>query len=196
MDFETKKIIDFLLEIEKLKLVKRVIPLSDKVEKESTPEHVWHMCMYAILLEKKFDLKIDLLKTLKMILVHDLVEVYAGDTNFWDHKAREDKQGREEEAAKKLFNKLPDDFKKEFTNLWHEFEECKNNEAKIAKSIDRLQAVGQHISSKGIGWREMNVTPKMMEEKVYPLIEDDFLKNMWKEFFELAKKEKMLADSE
>ncbi|MBI2579786.1 MAG: HD domain-containing protein, partial [Candidatus Aenigmarchaeota archaeon] len=161
MDEKTGKIIGFLLEIEKLRGVKRMVYTSDG-RKETTPEHVWHMCMYAILLGNG---KADMLKMLKMILVHDIVEVYAGDASVWNEKAREGKAKKEQEAAEKLFAMLPAPHNKEFMELWREFEEHKSGEAMMSKIFDGLQAVGQQVSSGGLAWKEQGVTLEMLVKK-------------------------------
>ncbi|MDI6721535.1 MAG: HD domain-containing protein [Candidatus Aenigmarchaeota archaeon] len=190
---DLRKITDFLLEIEKLKHVERRIYVSGYKRRETTPEHVWHMCMYVLLLEKKSSLKADLLKCLKMILIHDLVEVYAGDASIWDSEATEGKKEREEQAATKLFGMLPDNLKNEFMELWLEFEECKTNEANLAKTIDGLQALGQQISSGGKVWKEQNVTEKMIKEKARGYMKDESLNIIWEEFLKRAGEEGMFA---
>ncbi|MBI2173353.1 MAG: HD domain-containing protein [Candidatus Aenigmarchaeota archaeon] len=192
MDDETGKIAGFLLEIEKLKAVKRVVYVSGG-RRETTPEHVWHMCMYAILLGNG---KADMLKTLKMILVHDLVEVYAGDASVWNEKAREGKMEREQEAAEKLFAMLPAPHNKEFMQLWEEFEEHKSGEAEMSKIFDGLQAVGQQVSSGGRAWKEQGVTLDMLVEKSrsYGYGKGDSTDAVWEEFFRLAKENNMFAE--
>ncbi len=189
MDDGKRKIIDFLLEIEKLKNVKRVVYTTD-ARRETTPEHVWHMCMYAVLLNGKADM----LKLLKMTLVHDLVEVYAGDASIWDEKARENKREREQDAAEKLFSMLPPPHNGEFMSLWEEFEDAATEEAMMAKTIDGLQAVGQQISSSGRAWKEQGVTLEMLRKKSKAYSKEPSLDAVWEEFFRIAKERRMFAD--
>ena len=192
MDGEKQKIVDFLQEIEKLKLVERKMYTSGG-SRESTPEHTWHMCMYALLFG---DGKLDMLKLVKMVLVHDLVEVYAGDASVWDKKAREGKKKREQKAAEKLFGMLPRRYEKEFMGLWYEFEDCITSEAKSAKIFDGLQAVGQQISSGGMAWKEQGVTLEMLKEKAasYGYGKDKTIDKIWEEFFQIADERNMFAD--
>lgn len=195
MNERTKKLIEFLLKIEKLKSVKRTTIQSDKKARETTPEHIWHMCMYAWLLEKELPYKIDLLKTFKMVFVHDLIEIYAGDVCIWDVN-RDDKKKKEleEKAAKKLFNELPEDFKEEFTDLWNEFEESKTKESQLANYLDSIQAVGQHLSSEGFVWNELGVkNTKMVRDKnKRNLGNDKLLNEIFEKYLEIAKNKKYL----
>ena len=186
----TRKIIDFLLEIEKLKAVKRSVYTSDG-RRETTPEHVWHMCMYAMLLPEK---NIGMLRLLKLILIHDLVEVYAGDASVWNEKAREKKKEREQEAAERLFSMLPPPHSKEFMLLWMEFEDGKTSEAKTAKTIDGLQATGQQTISGGRAWKKEGVTHEMHQEKSKLYRKDASLEGVWEEFYMRAVKDGMFAD--
>jgi len=152
------QIITFLKEIEKLKLVEREIYLSNRVRKENNAEHSWHMCMILMLLEKELK-DFDLLKTYKMLLIHDLVEIYAGDVCAFDPKKDLVGKGKKEEkAAEKLFSLLPDDLKTELKQLWQEYETKVTKEAKLAQAIDKLSAELQQIVSGGKSLKEWKVT--------------------------------------
>lgn len=131
-------IYDFLKEINKFKEVERLVYSSNK-RRESDADHAWHLAMYAWLLGSHHDKKIDLLKVIKMALVHDLVEIYAGDTN--GHASMEDrlvKQEREKEAADKIFSMLPKELNLELRNLWEDYENKLSNEAKYVWALDKI----------------------------------------------------------
>lgn len=134
-----------------------------------------------------------MLKLLKIILVHDLVETYAGDVSVWDDKGRANKKKKEDEAAKKLFGMLPPAHGEEFMRLWLEYENAKTDEAKTARNIDGLQAVGQQISSGGRAWKEQNVTAGMMENKSKKYRKESSFDDIWEEFLTEAKERKLFA---
>lgn len=143
MDEKVSEILSFLKEVEKLKLVERVIYLSDGNRKESVPEHTWHVLVLFHLLDGKFDFDVDKLKVFRMILVHDMVELYAGDTFIFDEEARKTKQIRELESANRLFSILPGDLGGELRGLWEDYDLGVSKEAKLAKALDKIQAVIQ-----------------------------------------------------
>lgn len=153
-----EQLIDFLKETEKLKLVQRRVKISSCKRFESTAEHAWDIALWAWLFSKDLPRKLNLLRTLKLLLMHDLVEIYAGDTFLFDHVSRQTKRKKEDEAAKKLFAKLPNDLKKELKELWLEFEAGKTREAKTAHSMDKLQPILQNILSDGYGWKLHKIT--------------------------------------
>lgn len=147
----------FLTEIDKLKSVFRQNYLSDGSRRENDSEHSWHLAMMVIVLSEHFE-GIDILKTLKMVLIHDLVEIYAGDTFAYDEKANLDKESRERIAAEKVFSLLPSDQAEEFTGLWQEFERMDSKEAVCAAAVDRIQPLTLNICTKGKMWHEHRVT--------------------------------------
>jgi putative hydrolase of HD superfamily len=154
MDLERlKKQIDFIVEIDKLKHILRQTVLIDKSRRENDAEHSWHLAVMAILLKEYAAEEIDLEKVMKMVLVHDLVEIDAGDTFCYDEKANLDKQDRETCAADRLFAILPEDQTREIRLLWEEFEECETPEAKFAASLDRLQPFIHNYNTDGHTWR-------------------------------------------
>ncbi len=144
-----KKLYKFTEEIEKLKLVERAASLSNLKRKESDAEHMWHLALMAILLEKDFGFKFDALKALKMVLVHDLPEIYAGDIFLFDEKGKMSKEALEKKAAKKLFGMLPSDLAKEFHKLFNEYNDGKTPEARAAIILDTIQGCIQVLLSGG-----------------------------------------------
>ncbi|MEA4815399.1 MAG: HD domain-containing protein [Lachnospiraceae bacterium] len=157
MDYEKfKKQMDFLLEIDKAKKIVRQTYISDASRQENDAEHSWHMAVMAFLLAEYFDSP-DVFKTIKMVLIHDLVEIYAGDTYCYDESGYEDKEKRETESAKKLFGLLPEGQEKEFFELWREFEDMQTKEAVFASILDRLQPLMLNYAAKGISWLEHGI---------------------------------------
>jgi putative hydrolase of HD superfamily len=157
------KLIKFLKEIEKLKFIYRRVYLSDRKRKENDAEHSWHLAMFIILFEKDFP-KLNPEKMLKMALIHDLVEIYAGDTFSFDKSALASKNDREEKAAKKLFKLLPADLEREFNKIFREYDERKTPEAKFTQSFDKLLPILQNILSRGKAWEEFRITKQNVED--------------------------------
>lgn len=147
----------FIQEIDKEKTIFRQTYLSDASRKENDAEHSWHMAVMAILLSEYANEKIDVLKTVSMILVHDLVEIYAGDTYAYDSASNSDKAEREIKAADKLFTLLPEDQRDKFRALWDEFEAGETPEAKFAMTMDRIQPLMLNNASGGRSWKEHGV---------------------------------------
>lgn len=145
----------FLFEIDKVKDIFRQSLVVNGKREENDAEHSWHMALVALTIKEYFLGEVDLEKALKMILIHDLVEIYAGDTPAFG-EIRPDKADDELKAAVKLFSLLPDDQREEFLNLWVEFEECESNEAKFANVCDRYQGFMQNLTSDGHTWKKFN----------------------------------------
>ena len=143
MESRLRKQLDFILEADKLKNVIRRNFLMDDSRRENTAEHTWHTILIAMLFfeyaENKHEL--DLLRIVKMVTVHDLVEIEAGDTFMFDEEANKDKFNKENQAAKKLFTMLPYDQGKEYYDLWMEFEKAKTPDAIFAAAVDKLMPV-------------------------------------------------------
>lgn len=158
------KQMDFLIEINKLKSVFRQSLLPEDGRNENDAEHSWHMCMYAIVLGEYAPEGTDMLKCIKMLLIHDLVEIYAGDTYLYDDKANEDKLQREMAAADKLYSMIGDQGN-ELKKLWYEFDECQTKEAVFANAIDRLQPILLNYLTEGKLWRKNNVNIDQVIEK-------------------------------
>jgi putative hydrolases of HD superfamily len=186
-------LLEFLKEIEKLKLIERKVFVSNKKRYENDAEHSWHMAMFVMLFEKELLKDIDITKMLKMSLIHDLVEIYAGDTFFFDQEHHKTKKDRETKAAKKLFGILPDDLKKEFNDIFNEFEEKKTKESIFVKSFDQLQPMLQNIVSGGYGWKLHKVTDEdVRKHKMNYMVHDEEILNIYKKLFAQAKQKKLL----
>jgi putative hydrolase of HD superfamily len=152
-----EKQMSFLLEIDKLKSVVRQNYLSDGSRRENDVEHSWHLAMMVLLLAEHFE-GLDILKTVKMALIHDIVEIYAGDTFAYDEKGYEDKDEREQQAAKRIYSLLPGGQQKEYAALWREFEEMETQEALCAAIMDRLQPLMLNFASEGKMWQNRGIT--------------------------------------
>ena len=151
-------ILHFLETIDQFKLIYRANYLSNQSRHENDAEHTWHMAMFALLLHKELGAEIDIEHTLKLILTHDLVEIYAGDTPAFDAAGHLDKAEREERAARSLFAQLPEDLRAQVYDWWNEFEACATPEARYARAVDKLQSFAQNVYSQGRNWREHGVT--------------------------------------
>lgn len=148
---------EFILEIDKAKDIFRQTYLSNNKRTENDAEHSWHLAMMAFTLSEYFGENLDLSKVVKMVLMHDLVEIYAGDTYCYDQQANADKAEREKKAAEKLYGILPEEQGKEYQNLWMEFEEGKTEEAKFAVILDRIQPVMLNYATNGRAWKEHGI---------------------------------------
>ena len=149
--------IDFLLEIDALKGVLRRSRIVDGSRYENTAEHSWHLAMAAIILAPNADSDVDLPRAIEILLVHDLVEIDAGDTYIYDEVGRSDKELREQEAAKRIFNLLPPDQAEHVAGLWNEYEERTTPTARFAYAIDRLQPLLLNAGSGGVSWTENGI---------------------------------------
>lgn len=131
--------IDFLCEIDRLKTILRASTLIDTSRRENSAEHSWHLAMYAIILAEHTEIEINLLRVLKMLLIHDIVEVDAGDTPLHGGTGHDTQAQKERDAAERIFGILDAPLSNELRNLWLEFESAETNDARFAKSLDRLQ---------------------------------------------------------
>lgn len=150
--------IRFIVEIDKLKTVLRRSPLVADDRRENDAEHSWHLAMMVPLLAEYADDPIDVGHTVELVLVHDLVEIYAGDTFLYDTEGQRDQEAREQAAADQLFGLLPDDQAVRLRALWDEFEARQTPEARFAKAMDRLQPLLLNFNNKGGTWRTPGVT--------------------------------------
>lgn len=151
--------IDFLVEIDKLKNIVRQTWLTDQSRRENDAEHSWHLAVLAMLLtEYAKEPELDLLRVLKMVLVHDLVEIDAGDTFAYDTIRAQDKADREQLAADRIFNILPPDQASEIRTLWEEFELRETPEARYAAALDRFQPILHNYYTQGKAWRHHGIT--------------------------------------
>ncbi len=158
MDERLKRQLDFLIEIDRMKSVLRQTLLADGSRRENDAEHSWHMAMMAMVLREYAGGEIDLLRVLKMALVHDVIEVYAGDTFAYDERGNESKEAREREAADRLFGILPGDQNSGLRALWEEFDAMLTDDSRYAAAIDRLQPFINNYLTEGHTWKHANVT--------------------------------------
>lgn len=156
-DEKLKKQLKFIIVIDNMKNIFRRNLLADGSRRENDAEHSWSLAMLAMLFEEYSAENVDMEKTLKIALVHDLVEVYAGDTFAYDAKGNEDKHERETKAAQKLFEILEPEQGGEIRDLWNEFEEKKTPEARYANAIDRVQPLINNYMTDGYTWKEGDV---------------------------------------
>lgn len=148
------KQIKFIEEIDKEKLIGRQTYLADASRKENDAEHAWHMAIMAVLLSEYSNEKIDVLKTMTMLLIYDIVEIDAGDTYAYDEDGKKTQRQRELTAADRIFGLLPSDQAEYMRGLWDEFEERKTPEAKFARTLDNIQPVMLNNASGGRSWEE------------------------------------------
>ncbi len=150
--------IEFIVEIDKLKHVLRQTQLVDAPRQENDAEHSWHLATMAILLSEYAREEVDLLRVVKMLLIHDVVEIDAGDTFAYDEKGNEDKVERERKAADRIFNLLPEDLAAEVYETWEEFEARETPEARYAAALDRFQPILLNYRTEGAGWKKHGIS--------------------------------------
>ncbi len=150
--------IAFILEIDKLKSVLRRSYLLNETRHENSAEHSWHLSVMALVLAEHVDAEINQLRVLKMLLVHDIVEIDSGDTYIYDAAGNDTKAAREQEAAQRIFGLLPPDQSVEVQELWQEFEARETPEAKFAAALDRLMPLLHNYHTGGRSWREHNIS--------------------------------------
>lgn len=156
------KQIDFILEIDRLKSVVRRASLLDSSRRENTAEHSWQIALMAVLLAEYADPPVDINHVVMMLLVHDLVEIDAGDTPIYDEQARATQTDRERRAADRIFGLLPQSQGQRLRALWEEFEAQESPEAGFAKAMDRLQPLLNNYFTKGSTWKEVGVTQEQV----------------------------------
>lgn len=144
----------FILEADKEKNIGRQTYISDGIRKENDAEHAWHLALMVILLSEYANEPIDVLKTVTMVLIHDIVEIDAGDTYAYDTAGQASAREREEKAAERLFGMLPEDQGKKLRAIWEEFEARETPEAKFARSMDNLQPMMLNAATGGKAWVE------------------------------------------
>ncbi|HJC51063.1 MAG TPA: HD domain-containing protein [Candidatus Anaerostipes avistercoris] len=153
---------NFIIEIDKLKEIVRQTYISSAERKETDAEHAWHFAIMAVLLAEYANEPVDVMKVVKMALIHDLVEIDAGDTYLYDEEGAKTKADRENKAADRLFHMLPEDQGEEFDSIWREFEERKTPEARFAAALDRLQPVMLNDATNGKAWEEHGITEEQV----------------------------------
>jgi putative hydrolase of HD superfamily len=161
--------IAFIKEVDKLKYIQRKTRLFNSERHENDAEHSWHLAMMIIALAEHSNEGIDVLKVLKMVLIHDIVEIDSGDIFIFDTTKNHDNTAEELKAAKRIFGMLPDEQATELIDLWLEFETGETNEAKFAKAMDRFEPILQNASNNGGTWREYKVPKDKVIDKTKPV---------------------------
>ena len=183
-----KKQMEFIIEVDKLKDIIRQTNLTNGERKENDAEHSWHLALMAVFLSEYAKEPVDVLQVIKMVLIHDLVEIDAGDTYLYDEAGNGTKAAREQKAAERIFNILPGDQAEELFKLWQEFEDRKTPESKFANTLDRIQPVLLNDATEGRAWREHDVCIDQIMSKneytsqgsdvLWAYIQDVFEKNI------------------
>ncbi|HLS88070.1 MAG TPA: HD domain-containing protein [Sphingobacteriaceae bacterium] len=154
--------LNFILAIDQLKNIRRQNLLLDGSRRENSAEHSWHLATAAMILAEYAREPVDMAKVLSMLLIHDVVEIDAGDTFVYDEKAAETKAEREEEAARRLFGLLPPDQARWCRDLWEEFEARQTPEARFAAAVDRLMPILLNARNGGYPWRRHGITARQV----------------------------------
>ncbi len=156
--------IAFLLEVDKLKSVLRRTYIPGQDRRENSAEHSWQVSLMAMILAEHANEPVDVCRVMKMMLVHDLVEIDAGDTFVYDQQANADKAEREVAAAERIFGLLPENQTAELRALWEEFEERKTAEARMARGLDRLMPMLHNFHTQGRAWRQNGITDRQVTQ--------------------------------
>lgn len=159
----------FLVEIDKLKGVLRQTLLCDRSRQENTAEHSWHLAMAAVVLSEYAGDEVDVGRVIRMALVHDIVEIDAGDTFAYDLTANLDREQREQTAASRIFGLLPTEQAAELRGLWEEFEAQQTPDARFAVALDRLQPLLNNHHSQGGSWRAHGITRAQVLRRMSPI---------------------------
>jgi len=155
----------FIKEIDKLKYIQRKTKLFNSDRNENDAEHSWHLALMALVLAEHADKPIDVLKVVKMVLIHDIVEIDAGDIFIYDTVLNHTNTEQETLAAQRIFGLLPKEQAEEFIAIWQEFEDGITDEAKFAKAMDRFEPLLQNTSNNGGTWREFDVPYQKVYDK-------------------------------
>ena len=169
--------LEFVLEIDRLKSIIRQTLLNDGSRYENSAEHSWHLALMVLVLSEHANTPIDVARTMKMVLVHDIVEIDAGDTFCYDEAANVGKDEREQLAADRLFGLLPEDQAGELRVLWDEFESRETPEARFAAAVDRLQPMIHNYLTGGHSWRRHGISRERVVERNHPI--DDGASVLW-----------------
>ncbi len=163
------KDIEFIVELDKMKSILRQTSLIEEDKREDDAQHSWHIAVMAMVLNEYANEDLDDKKVIKMLLIHDIVELYAGDTFCYDKKGNKDKSERELLAADKIFGMLNKGKALEFRALWDEFEEMKTPEALFAASMDRLQPMLNNYYNDGGTWKKFGVDKDAIYKRISPV---------------------------
>ncbi len=189
-----EKQLQFIVELDKLKNIYRQSLVLHEDRQENDAEHSFHLAIMICLLAEYANEPIDVLHTMKMVLVHDVVEIDAGDTYFYDAARNADKEERELKAADRLFALLPEEQALEFRGLWEEFEARETPEAKFAAAVDRLQPMMLNYHKGGISWKRHGISEEQVKNRNVPTVAmgSDLLGEYAMKLTEAAKAEGML----
>lgn len=172
------KQIEFIKEIDKIKYIVRKTKLINSDRFENDAEHSWHLAMMAIVLSEYANEPVNVTKVVKMVLIHDIVEIDSGDVFMYDTAKSHDNFDEELKAAKRIFGILPKAQAEEFINIWLEFEEMKTPESRFARALDRLEPLLQNASNNGGTWQEFGVKYQQVIEKKQVIEEGS--EELWK----------------
>ena len=159
----------FIAEVDKMKAIFRRTLLTDGSRRENDAEHSWHLALMAIVLEEYAAEPVNLGRVLAMVTVHDLVEIYAGDTFAFDASANQDKSQREQEAANKLFGLLDEEQGRKIRQLWEEFDAMNTADSRFAASLDRIQPFMHNVLTDGHTWKLGSVTKEQVYRRMAPV---------------------------
>lgn len=168
---------DFIFEIEKLKTVYRQNAIINENRHENSAEHSWHIALMAFILEEYSGEKIDICKVLKMLLIHDLVEIYTGDTFLYNTSERENIKKSEKKAAQKIFAFLPEDQAEEYLHVWEEFESKQTKEAMYADVLDNLQPILNHYFTNNCNIKDKKLLKSQIIDKKKFI--NEFSEDLW-----------------
>ncbi len=158
--------LNFISEIDKLKSVLRQTTLLDGSRRENSAEHSWHVALMAFVLAEHADVEgLDISRIVRMLIIHDIVEVDAGDTFCYDTEGMAEKERKERQAAERIFGLLPADLADQLRGLWQEFEARETPEAKFANALDRLQPVMHNLQTEGNAWQRHGITREQVLER-------------------------------
>jgi len=160
------KQVAFLTEVDRLKSIERATTLGDGTRFENSAEHSWHVALYALILAEQARPDVEISRVIKMLLIHDLVEIDAGDAPIFGQYDAEKLADEEAKAAHRIFGLLPADQASELLDLWNEFEAAATPDAQFAKSMDRFQPPNQNLASGGGSWKDYGVDLNRIEARV------------------------------
>ena len=188
-----KQQMNFLMEVDKVKKIIRQTYLADGSRKENDAEHSWHLALMCILLSEYSNEPIDVLKTMTMVLIHDIIEIDAGDTYAYDTTANKTKKVREIAAAERIYHLLPKDQAEYLRSLWDEFEEGITKEARFAITLDKLQPLLLNDQTEGRSWREHEVVlEQVLQRNQNTHLGSEILWNYAKDIFDKNVEQKRL----
>lgn len=170
-DEKINQLLKFTAEVDKMTSISRRTLLINKSRRENDAEHSWHIALMAMLFKDYAPEGCDVSRSVQMCIVHDLVEIYAGDTFAYDVNANKDKEEREQKAADKLFGELSSELGKEFRQLWEEFDTMETPEAKYAAAMDRLQPFLHNTLTDGHTWKEGKPSVENVNKRIAPAFE-------------------------